>query len=68
MTGAEIIAILSVAGTVTATLITTVFSSMALSRCTDISCCFDCFLCKRDVVSEQVVARQVELNAENNNI
>jgi len=63
------IAILSVGGTVIATLITTLFTSMSLSRCTDISCCFDCFICKRDVVDESIVAREVELqHADRNRI
>lgn len=61
MIGAELIAIISVGGTVLATLITTIFTSMSLSRCKNINCCWDCMICDRDVVSEEVVAREVEL-------
>lgn len=61
MIGAELIAIISVGGTVLATLITTIFTSMSLSRCKNINCCWDCMICNRDVVSEEVVAREVEL-------
>ena len=57
----EIIAIISISGTVIATLITTIFTSMSLSRCSKIVCCWDCLICDREVVSEEVVARQVEL-------
>jgi len=61
MIGAELIAIISVGGTVLATLITTIFTSISLSRCKTINCCWDCMICNRDVVSEEVVAREVEL-------
>jgi len=68
MDASAIIAIISVGGTALATLITTVFTSMSISRCKNISCCFDCLVCDRSPVSDEVVARQVELTAENNNI
>tara|TARA_R110000751_G_scaffold72008_4_gene146057 strand:+ start:537 stop:743 length:207 start_codon:yes stop_codon:yes gene_type:complete len=68
MEASSVIAIISVGGTVLATLITTLFTSMSLSRCKNISCCFDFLVCDREVVSDEVVARQVEINAENNNI
>jgi hypothetical protein len=68
MEASSIIAIVSVGGTVLTTLITTLFTSMSLSRCKNISCCFDFLICDREVVSDEVVARQVELTAENNNI
>ena len=61
MIGAELIAIISVGGTVLATLITTIFTSMSLSRCKNINCCWDCMICDREVVSEEVVAREIEL-------
>ena len=61
MIGAELIAIISVGGTVLATLITTIFTSMSLSRCKNINCCWDCMVCDRDVVSEEVIAREIEL-------
>ena len=62
MTGAELIAIISVGGTVLATLITTLFTSMSLSRCRNINCCWSCLVCDRDVVSEDLVAREIELH------
>tara|TARA_R110002111_G_scaffold125861_2_gene190268 strand:+ start:915 stop:1112 length:198 start_codon:yes stop_codon:yes gene_type:complete len=61
MLGAELIALISVGGTVLATLITTIFTSMSLSRCKNINCCWDCLICDREVVSEEVIAREVEL-------
>lgn len=64
MTGAELIAIISVGSTALAALITTIFTSMSLSRCRDIDCCFSCVKCSREVVNDEVVARQVELSAE----
>lgn len=68
MDASAIIAIISVGGTALAALITTIFTSMSISRCKNISCCFDCLVCDREPVSDEVVARQVELTAENNNI
>jgi hypothetical protein len=68
MSGAELIAIISVGATALGTLITTVFTSMSLSRCKNINCCYECILCDRDIVKDEVIARQVEINAENNNI
>lgn len=50
MDAAAIIAIISVSTTGMATLITTVFSSMSLSRCSKIACCWDCFTCDRNVL------------------
>jgi hypothetical protein len=68
MSGAELIAIISVGATALGTLITTVFTSMSLSRCKNINCCWECILCDRELVKDEVIARQVEINAENNNI
>ncbi len=65
MTGAELIALISVGATAFGTLITTCFTSMSLSRCKNISCCWDFIICDRDVVSEEVVAREVELQHQN---
>ena len=42
------------------TLITTIFTSMSISRCTKIVCCFGCFDCDRTVVDDEIVARAVE--------
>lgn len=42
MTGAELIAIISVGSTAVATLITTIFTSMSLSRCKNLRCCWWC--------------------------
>jgi hypothetical protein len=61
MLGAELIALISVGGTVLATLITTIFTSMSLSRCKNINCCWNCLVCDREVISEEVVAREIEL-------
>ena len=67
MDAAAIIAITSVAFTGLSTLITTVFTSMSISRCTKIVCCFGCFDCDRSVVDDEVVARAVEKKKKNNN-
>jgi len=62
MVGAELIAIISVSGSVLATLITTIFTSMSLSRCKNISCCYACILCDREVVKDEIVAQALENN------
>ena len=67
MEPAALIAITSVVFTGLSTLITTIFTSMSLSRCSKIVCCFGCFDCDRTVVDDQVVARAVE-HQNNNNI
>lgn len=61
---AELIAVISVSGSVLATLITTIFTSMSLSRCKNINCCWECVKCDRDVVKDEIVAQALE----NNNI
>ena len=67
MEPAALIAITSVVFTGLSTLITTIFTSMSLSRCSKIVCCFGCFDCDRQVVNDEVVARAVE-HQNNNNI
>lgn len=37
-------------------LITLVFGSLRKSRCGDISCCFGCFKCKREVLSKHEIS------------
>ncbi len=64
MVGAELIAVISVSGSVLATLITTIFTSMSLSRCRNINCCYSCISCDREVVKDEIVAQALE----NNNI
>lgn len=61
MIGAELIALISVGGTVLATLITTIFTSMSLSRCKNINCCWSCMICDREVVSEEVLSQELAL-------
>jgi len=68
MEAAAVIAIISVSITGLATLLTTFFTSMSLSRCTKINCCYGCFDCDRKIVEDEIVARAVEINAENNNV
>lgn len=65
MDAAAIIAITSVVFTGLSTLITTIFTSMSISRCSKIVCCFGCFDCDRTVVNDEVVAMAVE-NQNNN--
>ena len=60
MDPAALIAITSVVFTGLSTLITTIFTSMSISRCSKIVCCFGCFDCDREVVNDEVVARAVE--------
>jgi hypothetical protein len=61
MIGAEIIAIISVGGTLLATLITTFFTSMSLSRCKNINCCWSCFVCDREPLTEESAEKIIEL-------
>tara|TARA_R100000805_G_C3626039_1_gene136454 strand:+ start:1264 stop:1470 length:207 start_codon:yes stop_codon:yes gene_type:complete len=68
MEAAAIIAIISVGAASFGTLVTTFFTSMSLSRCKNIACCYECIVCDREVVSDEVVARQVEINGENDNV
>lgn len=68
MEAAAIIAIISVGAASFATLVTTFFTSMSLSRCKNISCCYECIVCDREIVNDEVIARQVELNGENDNV
>jgi hypothetical protein len=67
MEGATIIAIISVSATAFTGIITALFHSMSLSRCTIID--FGCCKCEREVLSEDTYrAEQVEArNIENNN-
>jgi len=51
MVGAEVIAIISVSATSLGGLLTALFHSISLSRCSEISCC-GC-MCKRQVLSEE---------------
>lgn len=56
MSGAEIIAIISVSATSLGGLLTGLFHSMSLSRCSEINCL--CWRCKRDVLSEEAYLNQ----------
>jgi hypothetical protein len=51
MVGAEVIAIISVSATSLGGLLTALFHSISLSRCSEITCC-GC-MCKRQVLSEE---------------
>lgn len=51
MSGAELIAIISVSATSLAGLLTSLFHSISMSRCSEIGCC-GC-RCKREVLSEE---------------
>tara|TARA_R100001463_G_scaffold69255_2_gene122738 strand:- start:1102 stop:1296 length:195 start_codon:yes stop_codon:yes gene_type:complete len=62
MVGAELIAVISVSGSVLATLITTIFTSMSLSRCKNINCCWECLVCDREVLKDETVAHALENN------
>ena len=44
--------------------IATIFTSMSLSRCRNINCCYSCISCDREVVKDEIVAQALE----NNNI
>lgn len=56
MSGAEIIAIISVSATSLGGLLTALFHSMSLSRCSEIGCC-GC-RCRRDVLSEEAYLKE----------
>ena len=66
MSGAEIIAIISVSATSLGGLITSLFHAMSLSRCTEIGCC-GC-LCKREVLSEEAYLNQENKKSKKSNI
>ena len=72
MTGAEMVALIAVVGTTLSGILTTLFHS----RCSKIRCCWDCINCDRQVIhqkdeqilpQDQVIAREVENNENNNN-
>ncbi len=67
MEGATIIAIISVSATAITGIITALFHSMSLSRCTNIDCCG--IKCERQVLSEDTYrAEQVESREAENNV
>lgn len=68
--GTEIIIALVIASTTALTgLITGLFHSLSLSRCSHIMCCFGCFDCDREVLSENIYIQENNNNRElNNNI
>ena len=57
-TGAELVAILTVSISGLVTIITTCFHGTSMSRCTKIECWG--IVCDRDVISEEVVAREYQ--------
>jgi hypothetical protein len=61
MSGAELIAIISVSATSLAGLLTSLFHSISMSRCSEIGCC-GC-LCKREVLSENAYLQANTNNA-----
>ncbi len=62
MTGAELIAIISVSATSLAGLLTSLFHSISMSRCSEIS--FWCCRCKREVLSEEAYLQSSSNNAQ----
>jgi hypothetical protein len=56
MSGAELIAIISVSATSLAGLLTSLFHSISMSRCSEIGCC-GC-RCKREVLSEEAYLKE----------
>ena len=66
MEGATIIAIISVSTTALTAIITALFHSMSLSRCTNIDCCG--IKCERNVLTEDTYKTEQKETRENNNI
>lgn len=64
-TGAELVAILTVSISGLVTIITTCFHGTSMSRCTKINCWG--LSCDRDVISEDVVAREYQAQRAQNN-
>jgi hypothetical protein len=62
MTGAELIAVISVSATSLAGLLTSLFHSISMSRCSEISLC-GC-RCKREVLSEEAYLQSSSHNAQ----
>jgi|TARA_R110000787_G_scaffold228137_7_gene335851 hypothetical protein len=65
MEGATIIAIISVSTTALTAIITALFHSMSLSRCTNIDCCG--IKCERNVLTEDTYKTEQKETRENNN-
>ena len=57
MEGGTVIAIILASSTSAATLITSCFHAMSLSRCRHMKCC--CIECDRDVVDENILERDM---------
>lgn len=51
MSGTEMVAVISVCGTILTGLITALFHGSSMSRCRTIDCC--CFKCERDVLQNE---------------
>jgi hypothetical protein len=68
MEGSIIIAIILSSSTALTGLITALFHSLSLSRCSHIICCFGCFDCNREVLSENAYIQENNNNNNNNNI
>jgi hypothetical protein len=62
MTGAELIAIISVSATAMVSLITALFHGSSLSRCSKITCC--CCEIERAVLSEDVYSETTRRDTE----
>jgi|TARA_R100001163_G_scaffold11166_2_gene10217 hypothetical protein len=66
MEGGTIIAIILASSSALTGVITAIFHSASLSRCKNVDCCWSCFVCDREVLSEetyraeQVEAREIE--------
>ena len=68
MEGGTIIAIILASSSALTALITAVFHSASLSRCRNVDCCWKCFVCDREVLSEQTYrAEQVEARGHQHN-
>lgn len=68
MEGGTIIAIILASSSALTAIITAIFHSMSLSRCKNVDCCWSCFVCDREVLSEETYrAEQVEAREHNDN-
>lgn len=57
-----VVAIILASSSAVVGIVTAIFHSASLSRCKKIICCFGCFDCDREVLSEEIYAQENNVN------
>lgn len=65
LSGGDIIAVISIGGTILTGLLTAIFHGTAMSRCKKISCC--CFECDREVLQDERLYSQTKRENDDEN-